>query len=55
MQTKAMIVREFDQVNVGTTMQERAVAFPTNARLYYRTQEMLVKAAQNRGVRLRQS
>jgi len=55
MQTKAMSRREFDHVNVDTTVQERAVAFPTDARLYYRMREVLVKAAQERGVCLRQS
>lgn len=55
MQTKAMSVRELDQVNVDTTVQEKAVAFPTDARLYHRMREVLVSAAEKRGVKLRQS
>ncbi len=53
--TKAMSVRELDHVNVDTTVQEKAVAFPTDARLYHRMREVLVKAAEARGVKLRQS
>jgi len=33
MQTRAMSPRELDHVNIDTTVQERAVAFPTDARL----------------------
>ena len=55
MQTKAMSVRELDHVNVDTTVQERAIAFPMDARLYYRMRDVLVRAAQSRGLELRQS
>ena len=55
MQTKAMSVRELDHVNVDTTVQEKAVTFPTDAKLYQRMREHLVAAAQARGIRLRQS
>lgn len=55
LQTKAMSVRELDHVNVDTTVQEKAVAFPTDARLYNRMRERLVVAAEERGVKLRQS
>ena len=55
LQNKAMSVREFDHLNVDTTVQEKAVAFPAGARLYNRMRERLVVAAQERGIRLRQS
>jgi len=54
-ETRAMSVREFDHVNVDTTVQEKAVAFPTDARLYNRMREHLVLAAERRGIKLRQS
>lgn len=54
-QVKAMSVREFDHVNVDTTVQEKAVTFPTDAKLYHRMRENLVAAAQARGIKLRQS
>jgi IS5 family transposase len=42
-------------VNVDTTVQEKAIAFPTDAELYNRMREKLVKAAQERCIDLRQS
>ena len=42
-------------VNVDTTVQEKAVAFPTDARLYQKARIALVRAAKKRGVALRQS
>ncbi len=44
-----------ETVNVDTTVQEKAVAFPTAARLYYKARETLVREAKRRGIRLRQS
>ena len=46
---------DFRQVIVDTTVQEKAVAFPTDARLMHRARERLVRLAQRHGVRLRQS
>jgi IS5 family transposase len=43
------------RINVDTTVQEKFVRFPTDARLYHRMRERLVAAAQRCGVRLRQS
>lgn len=43
------------RLNVDTTVQEKFVRFPTDARLYDRMRERLVVAAQRRGVLLRQS
>jgi IS5 family transposase len=43
------------RVNVDTTVQEKAIAFPTDARLYDKARRLLVTAAQQRGIELRQS
>jgi hypothetical protein len=42
-------------VNVDTAVQEKAVAFPTDARLYHKAGRALVRAAGSAGIRLRQS
>jgi len=52
---KAMDVRALDHVNVDTTVQEKAIAFPTDARLYQSMRTLLVRLGQERGVNLRQS
>lgn len=44
-----------NKVNVDTTVQEKAIAFPTDARLYYKMREKLVAAAERRGIDLRQN
>lgn len=44
-----------NKVNVDTTVQEKAIAFPTDARLYHKMREALVRAAESRGIRLRQN
>lgn len=43
------------RVNVDTTVQEKAIAFPTDARLYHKMRVALVRQAQKMGVPLRQS
>ncbi len=43
------------RVNVDTTVQEKAIAFPTDARLYEKARKTLVREAKARGVNLRQS
>ncbi len=43
------------RVNVDTTVQEKAIAFPTDGRLYYKMLRALVRAAKQRGIELRQS
>jgi IS5 family transposase len=44
-----------ERVNVDTTVQEKAIAYPTEARLYHKARVLLVKAAKDRGLPLRQS
>lgn len=52
---KAVKVTQLERVNVDTTVQEKHVRFPTDARLYDRARECLVAAAEERCVKLRQS
>ena len=44
-----------ERVNVDTTVQEKAVAFPTDARLYHKMRRVLVRVAKREGIGLRQS
>jgi IS5 family transposase len=46
---------EIKRVNVDTTVQEKAVAFPTDARLYHKARRALVRAARAAGIPLRQT
>jgi IS5 family transposase len=43
------------RINVDTTVQTKAIRFPTDARLYDRMRETLVKSAQDEGIELRQN
>ena len=53
--TKAMRLSDLSQAIVDTTVQEKAVAFPTDAKLAHRARERLVRLAKRHRVRLRQS
>lgn len=44
--------RDIAKVNVDTTVQEKAISFPTDAKLYHTMRVTLVKAARERGVRI---
>ena len=46
---------DFSKVIVDTTVQPKAVAFPTHGKLRHRARERLVRLAKTHGVRLRQS
>ncbi len=46
---------DFTQVIVDTTVQEKAIAFPTDAKLMHRARERLVRLARETGISLRQS
>jgi len=46
---------DLNKVNIDTIVQEKAIAFPTDARLYYKMREVLIRSAQERGINLRQS
>ena len=47
--------KDCERVIVDTTVQEKNITFPTDAKLYYRMREKLVLAAEDRGIMLRQS
>ena len=47
--------RDIAKVNVDTTVQEKAISFPTDAKLYHTMRVTLVKATRERGFELRQS
>ena len=53
--TEAAKPADFWQVIIDTTVQEKAIAFPTDATLMHRARERLVRLAKRHGVRLRQS
>ena len=46
---------DLKQVNVDTTVQEKVIAFPTDARLYDKARRALVRQAKQHQVKLRQS
>ena len=46
---------DIERVNVDTTVQEKAVSFPTDAGLYEKARVVLVREARRRGIILRQS
>ena len=46
---------DFTRVIVDTTVQEKAIAFPTDAKLMHRARERLVRLARKHGIALRQS
>jgi len=52
---KAVKPSQLMRVNVDTTVQEKEIRFPTDARLYERARERLAKAARERGIDLRQN
>lgn len=52
---QALRESEIKRVNVDTTMQEKAIAFPTDARLYHKARRALVRAAKAIGIQLRQT
>ncbi len=52
---KAIKTSQLKRVNVDTTVQETDIRFPTDARLYDRARERLVKEAKKRAIQLRQN
>jgi len=47
--------KEFKKLNIDTTVQEKNISFPTDAKLLHNMRRKLVKAAKARGIILRQS
>jgi transposase, IS5 family len=54
LKTQAITPEDVTQVVVDTTVQEKAIAFPVQARLAHRARERLVKQAKEAGLELRQ-
>jgi IS5 family transposase len=52
---KAVKPYQLKRVNVDTTVQEKEIRFPTDARLYDRARQRLVDAAKERNISLRQN
>ena len=52
---KAVKASSLSNVNVDTTVQEKAVTYPTDVKLYHAMREKLVRLANRHGVELRQS
>jgi IS5 family transposase len=46
---------QLKRINVDTTVQTKAIRFPTDARLYNRCRERLVKTARQQGIKIKQS
>ncbi|EMM99225.1 hypothetical protein LEP1GSC035_2980 [Leptospira noguchii str. 2007001578] len=42
-------------MNVDTTVQEKAITFPTDAKLYHKMRQVLVKETSKGNIQLRQS
>ena len=55
LKTKMIRPQDLKRVNVDTTVQEKEIRFPTDARLYHRSLEVLVRLAKRHDVRLRQT
>lgn len=55
LKTETVKEQSLKRITVDTTVQPKAVAFPTDARLYNRARELLVKLAEDHGINLRQS
>lgn len=52
---QAIDAKQLKRVNVDTTVQEKAIRFPTDARLYDRARQRLVAEAKAQGIVLRQN
>jgi IS5 family transposase len=53
--TEAMRPKDLSRVIIDTTVQPKAVMFPTDAKLINRAREIMVRLAKRHGVMLRQS
>jgi IS5 family transposase len=53
--SKVLKRSDLKRANVDTTVQEKAIAFPTDSALYHKMRVALVKAAKVRGINLRQN
>jgi transposase, IS5 family len=53
--TKTVAAASLSIINVDTTVQDKAIAFPTDARLYFKARAALVRMARRSGIVLKQS
>lgn len=53
--TRVVNERSFTKLNVDTTVQEKAIVFPTDAKLYYAMRQRLIRLSRKLGLTLRQS
>ena len=53
--TATITPKSLDKINIDTTVQEKAITYPTDSKLYHRMREKLVKMAVRHGIKLRQS
>ena len=53
--TKTVAAASLAIINVDTTVQDKAIAFPTDARLYFKARASLVRMARKAGIALKQS
>ena len=47
--------KDLEKVNVDTTVQEKAITYPTDSKLQHKARVLLLKEAKKRGLKLRQS
>lgn len=55
LKTGTVKTAELKRLSVDTTVQEKAITFPTDAKLYQRMREKLVSKAKDCGIEIRQS
>ncbi len=55
LRTKSIRKKDLNKAIVDTTVQEKAVAFPTDSKLYHRARILLVKLAKKNGIKLKQT
>lgn len=55
LRSKALKPQDLTRITVDTTVQEKAITFPTDAKLHYKAIEKLGEAAKEHGIDLRQS
>jgi len=53
--SKAVKESSFERITVDTTVQPKAITYPTDARLYNHAREILVRLCRDTGIQLRQS
>ena len=53
--TKTVAAASLSVINVDTTVQDKAIAFPTDARLYFKARAALVRMARKSGLTIKQS